>query len=241
MCGRSLESPSSPKCCISFSDYFGRLADFVAGDLLTGRSGVRFEAEETAMVVETSEMQHEANVRCCSAHEGTLAEAGMILLVEDEAFVREVTCEVLRSAGYRVLTAASADEAVCVYDSRGGDVDLLLTDVVLPGETGRTLAGKLRREDPDLKVLLVTGYGEQMKLREAQEECLPKPFSSEVLLGRVRQLLDRGEVRKETKIGSGVPAVTGSVEDLCGYLGERDHAAENAHVGAGSRHAIDGA
>ena len=119
------------------------------------------------------------------------AEAETILFVEDERFVREVTGEVLRSAGYRVLTAKNAAEAVCVYDAGRSDVDLLLTDIVLPGETGPALAGRLRRENPGLKVLLVTGYAEEMALLEAkQEECLAKPFSTEVLLRRVRQLLD---------------------------------------------------
>ena len=80
-----------------------------------------------------------------------------ILFVEDEAFVREMTCEVLRSAGYRVLTAKHAIEASQVYDRNRAEIKLLLTDVVLPGETGRTLAARLRRENPDLKVLFVTG------------------------------------------------------------------------------------
>jgi two-component system cell cycle sensor histidine kinase/response regulator CckA len=131
----------------------------------------------------------------------TMAGAETILLVEDEAFVREVTCEVLRSAGYRVLTAKNAAEATGFFDVQCGEVELLLSDVVLPGETGRVLAGKLRRQNPRLKVLLVTGYGEQMGLLETvdgakheveREQCLAKPFSSEVLLRRVRQLLGRG-------------------------------------------------
>jgi two-component system cell cycle sensor histidine kinase/response regulator CckA len=115
---------------------------------------------------------------------------GTILLVEDEAFVRDVTCEVLRSSGYRVLVARNAVEAQRQYDQWRGKVDLLLTDVILPGESGRLLAGKLKQANPELKVLLVTGYLEQMGSREAdQEECLAKPFSSGVLLGRVRQTL----------------------------------------------------
>ncbi len=127
------------------------------------------------------------------ADAGKLAEAETILLVEDEGFVREVTGEVLRAAGYRVLAAANGAEAARMYAERRGEVDLLLTDVVLPGETGRALAGRLRREDPKLKVLVVTGYAEQMKGREAvQEELLAKPFSTAVLLGRVREVL-RGE------------------------------------------------
>jgi len=136
--------------------------------------------------------QEAANEWGCSANHDGLAGVATILLLEDEAFVREVTGEVLRSAGYWVLTATNAGEAECIYDAHRGDVDLLLTDVVLPGETGRALAGRLRRENPALKVLLVTGYAEQMSPPESkQEECLAKPFSTEVLLRRVRQLLDR--------------------------------------------------
>jgi len=115
--------------------------------------------------------------------------AETILLVEDEAFVREVTGEVLKSAGYEVLIARNAAEATGVYVGRCGGVELLLSDVVMPGENGRVLARRLQREHPQLKVLLVTGYAEQMGLRE--EECLAKPFSTDVLLRRVREILDR--------------------------------------------------
>lgn len=119
-----------------------------------------------------------------------------ILLVEDEAFVRTVTCEVLQSAGYRVLMAENSAQAASIYEQRGDEVDLLLTDMVLPGETGLALAGRLRREKPDLNILLVTGYTMQMGLRALKpEELLAKPFSTEALLQRVRQLLDSQELR----------------------------------------------
>jgi two-component system cell cycle sensor histidine kinase/response regulator CckA len=117
-----------------------------------------------------------------------------ILFVEDEAFVREVISEVLRSAGYRVLTASSAAEAVSVFDACREDLQLLLTDVILPGETGRVLAAKLRRKKVGLRVLLVTGYTEEVtQVQAQQDECLRKPFSTAVLLRRVRQLLDQPE------------------------------------------------
>lgn len=126
-----------------------------------------------------------------AADEVTPAGGETILFVEDEAFVRKVTCEVLRSAGYRVFPAKGAAEAVPIYDQRRDEVDLLLTDVVLPGETGRALASRLRRERPELPILFVTGYAEQMGPRESKsEECLAKPFSAEVLLRRVRHMLD---------------------------------------------------
>jgi two-component system cell cycle sensor histidine kinase/response regulator CckA len=83
--------------------------------------------------------------------------ARTILFVEGKAFVRNVTGEVLPSARYKVLTANNADEALAAYRKPAGAVDLLLTNVILPGETGSILARKLEREDPELKVLFITG------------------------------------------------------------------------------------
>jgi two-component system cell cycle sensor histidine kinase/response regulator CckA len=145
------------------------------------------------------EMIEAASEWGCGAVEEMLGGAETILFVEDEGFVREVTCEVLRAAGYRVLTARNAAEAVSVYDAYRREVKLLLTDVVLPGETGRALAGRLRRENPALKVLLVTGYVSEMRLRDGEAECLAKPFSTEVLLRRVRQLLEPRRFLMETE------------------------------------------
>jgi CheY-like chemotaxis protein len=134
------------------------------------------------------------------AEEGPPGKLETILLVEDQAFVREVTGEVLRSAGYEVLTAKDAGEAMNLYDQRNGEVELLLTDVVLPGETGRELASKLRRNNPALSILLVSGYAEQMGPREGnEEECLAKPFTKELLLRTVRQRLDRQRIRLGVK------------------------------------------
>lgn len=114
----------------------------------------------------------------------------MILLVEDEVFVREVTSEVLRSAGYRVLTAKNAVDAEQVYLRRCGEVDLLLTDVILPGENGRSFAQRLRLTHPTLQILLVTGYAEQMGLPEdGHEKCLAKPFSTRKLLEKVKEMM----------------------------------------------------
>jgi two-component system cell cycle sensor histidine kinase/response regulator CckA len=133
-----------------------------------------------------------------------LTAAETILFVEDEAFVRGVVSEVLRSAGYRVLTAQNALEAAVAFERRAGAIDLLLTDVILPGENGRTLARSLAKKNPRLKILFVTGYGDQMNLLAAENpdrenpgrqsiHCLPKPFSAGILLQRIRQLLDGSE------------------------------------------------
>jgi two-component system cell cycle sensor histidine kinase/response regulator CckA len=128
--------------------------------------------------------------------------AGTILYVEDEAFVHEVTAEVLRAAGYQVLPAKNAAEAGDIFQEYRLDVDLLLTDVILPGETGRELAAKLRRTTPRLKVLYVTGYTELMAVRlAANEDCLAKPFSTDALLERVRRMMDSKECpsRRESR------------------------------------------
>jgi two-component system, cell cycle sensor histidine kinase and response regulator CckA len=148
--------------------------------------------ERSAMCEPTTEMPSAAAwVWGRGAGPEVQAAAETILFVEDDAFVRDVTCEVLRSAGYRVLAARNAAEAVGIYDARQGEVNLVLSDVVLPGETGPALARRLRREHSELKVLLVTGYAEQMGLLAGQrEEFLAKPFSTEALLRKVRQVLD---------------------------------------------------
>jgi len=124
--------------------------------------------------------------------------AGTILYVEDEAFVREVVAEVLQAAGYRVLIAKNAAEAIDTFHGWGPEVDLLLTDVILPGETGHVLAARLRHANSRLEVLYVTGYSEQMGMRSsANEDCLAKPFSTEALLQRVRRMI----VQKDYQAG----------------------------------------
>ena len=122
----------------------------------------------------------------CNEQMRTFAQT--ILIVEDQSFVRNVTCEVLRAAGYRVLIAGQADEAAQIFEWNARDVDLLLTDVVLPGENGRALAERLKRANPKLKVLLISGYPAQME-PEGVQRCLAKPFSTEGLLRSVRQVL----------------------------------------------------
>ena len=137
----------------------------------------------------------------CSTSDQLHSIGETILFVEDEAFVRNVTCEILESAGYRVLVAKNAIEAECLYDAHCGDVDLLLTDVVLPGESGLILAACLKRRNPRLEILFATGYPEQMQSEMANRgECLAKPFSSTTLLRSVRTRLEVHLLESEGKI-----------------------------------------
>ena len=116
-----------------------------------------------------------------------------ILLVEDETFVRKAAAEVLESAGYRLLIAGSATEALEVCRELSEPVDLLLTDVVMPETSGRELAAEFLTICPRAKVLLMSGYPERHTPGERSTGTsgyLAKPFSSATLLQRVRERLD---------------------------------------------------
>ena len=117
-----------------------------------------------------------------------------ILLVEDEGPVRELTRRCLEQRGYAVIPAASAEEALDLLAGHGGSLDLLLTDVVMPGASGPDLARRLTRERPDLQVLFVSGYPDaspdSARLLEPGVPFLQKPFTADTLARKVRDVLD---------------------------------------------------
>jgi PAS domain S-box-containing protein len=117
-----------------------------------------------------------------------------ILLVEDEPLVRQVMARILRSQGYHVIEARSAEEALEKAHHHPEGIDLLLTDVVMPGGTGKELAAELHRERPDLKVLFVSGYTNEVlaadELKPGLSAFLAKPFTPEALGLALRTLLD---------------------------------------------------
>jgi CheY-like chemotaxis protein len=118
-----------------------------------------------------------------------------VLLVEDEEAVRAVSVLLLESLGYRVLEAASAEEALRLVGAGRHKLDLLLTDVVMPGRNGRELAEALRRQDPGLKVLFQSGYTGEVVVGhgivEAEKAFLQKPFTLDTLAKKVRAVLDQ--------------------------------------------------
>lgn len=116
-----------------------------------------------------------------------------ILLVEDEAFVRTVTSEVLESAGYKLVISRSGAEALDACRKSSQPVDLLLADVVMPGMSGRELANEFEGLYPHARVLLMSGYAAQLawcQLSPYGNAYLAKPFSVRVLLTKVRDALD---------------------------------------------------
>jgi two-component system cell cycle sensor histidine kinase/response regulator CckA len=116
-----------------------------------------------------------------------------ILLVEDEEKLRRLGCRALEGLGYRVLTAVNGRDALQVYHS-AEDVDLVLTDMVMPEMGGRDLMRELRKVTPHLKGLVITGYALKDDLRALREEgileVVQKPFDIEALGEVVRQVLD---------------------------------------------------
>ncbi len=118
-----------------------------------------------------------------------------ILLVEDERPVRELVANVLQNYGYKILQASSGIDAIGVSDEYKGKIDLLLTDLVMPGGiNGRELAEKMWSAEPDLKVIFTSGYssdivGRDFKL-DPELNFLQKPYNPQVLALSVRRCLD---------------------------------------------------
>ena len=117
-----------------------------------------------------------------------------VLLVEDEEGVRRLARLALEMQGYRVLAAASASEALAMAGSHDGSIDLLVTDVVMPGAGGRQLADELRRHRPDLRVLYMSGYTDDAIVRHGVEAnidaFLQKPFTPLSIARKVREVID---------------------------------------------------
>ena len=117
-----------------------------------------------------------------------------VLLTEDEQDVREVAREFLESAGYKVLQAASGEAALQLAAAHDGAIDLLVTDMVMPGISGQELARKMRATRQSLRVLYMSGYSEHAAEEAAKSEgsaVLAKPFSRSALLRTAREVLQQ--------------------------------------------------
>jgi PAS domain S-box-containing protein len=121
-----------------------------------------------------------------------------ILLVEDEDGLRELAREILTAGGYKVLVAAGPGDALGVARRHGGPIHLLLTDVVMPQMSGRELVERLAPEQPEMKVLYMSGYAADAIVRRGVLDpgtvLLQKPFSPDALTRKVREVLSAPQI-----------------------------------------------
>lgn len=116
-----------------------------------------------------------------------------VLIVEDENAVREIASSVLRGNGYYVLEAANSDEALAICRDRDGTIDLLITDIIMPGMQGPELAKEILAVFPQIAVLFISGYPDnsvaKLELFESENNFLQKPFTPKKLLLTIQEIL----------------------------------------------------
>jgi CheY-like chemotaxis protein len=117
-----------------------------------------------------------------------------ILLVEDDEAVRQVTLAMLEGSGYTIIEASNGAEAFRISEEHEGNIDLLLTDVVMPGMSGRELADQIERDHPGIRVLFMSGYTDNAihhhGVLEPGTAFIEKPFSQASLTRKIRDVLD---------------------------------------------------
>ena len=126
-----------------------------------------------------------------------------ILLVEDSEPLRKLAVALLTGRGFEVLSAANAEQAVKVAAAHPGAIQLLVTDVIMPGQNGRVLGERLVASYPRLKVLYISGYTDSFIAGHGvlgpESHLLNKPFTEEALIHKVREVLD-GQARPDGKL-----------------------------------------
>src|SRR5206468_599754 len=131
-----------------------------------------------------------------------------ILVVEDEEPVREFVSSLLREYGYNVRQAGSGAEALAVWQQFAGEIDLLLTDVVMPQKmSGIELANRLWHDRPTLKVIFTSGYSRELLEEHFQSRTdlnfLPKPYAPAKLTQLIRICLDKGLPERPAALAAG--------------------------------------
>jgi CheY-like chemotaxis protein len=128
-----------------------------------------------------------------------------ILVVEDEHLVLNLVTHILKDAGYSVLTALSGDEALQITRQQAGQIDLLLTDIIMPGMSGGELVGQIMSLQPEMRVLYMSGYTKYTVVKhgtlESVDSFIWKPFSPESLLQKVREVLDAPRPHPDPEAG----------------------------------------
>jgi CheY-like chemotaxis protein len=120
------------------------------------------------------------------------AGAGTVLVVEDDELVRRSLHDILTGKGYRVLQARNGREAMLIGRCYGGAIDLMIADLVLPGMTGPQLADEVRPARPDMRVLYISGYRNDARVRRLEQDgkaFFPKPFTAAAIADKVSEVL----------------------------------------------------
>jgi DNA-binding response OmpR family regulator len=117
-----------------------------------------------------------------------------VLLIEDDRSLRELLCEILEGAGYTVLVADGGGKALQIADEYAGAIQLIVTDVIMPGLSGRHAAEAIKAARSEVEILFISGYTSEAIAKhgvlEAGARFLSKPFTTEDLLRKVRDVLD---------------------------------------------------
>ncbi len=146
-----------------------------------------------------------------------------VLVVEDQELVRRMLVRALRTYGYRVLEAANPGEALLVAESCGGPIHLLLTDMVMPGMSGRDLAGRLKLLRPAIGIIYMSGYADpaRLDLQELDGAYLAKPFSPGALAAKVREVLGPRPAARTILVVDDEPGVRGLLRKVLTGAGYR--------------------
>jgi two-component system, cell cycle sensor histidine kinase and response regulator CckA len=117
-----------------------------------------------------------------------------VLLVEDEDMVRHLASELLEESGYLVLSANGGEEAISFATKHKEQIDLLITDVVMPNISGKEVAEQLKKIHPETKVLFMSGYTDEAIVHhgivDSNIAFIQKPFSEQALAHKIREVLD---------------------------------------------------
>lgn len=117
----------------------------------------------------------------------------MVLLIDDEAVIREIGCEMVESLGWPCITAENGEQGIQLYEENKENIRLVILDVELPDISGEKVYETLKQKKPDIKVLLSSGYGreylESRFFKQKMEHFIPKPFQLSKLSHKINQLM----------------------------------------------------
>lgn len=117
-----------------------------------------------------------------------------LLIVDDEEMLVELLRRMVERKGYKTIVALGAQQALDAYEQHKSEIDLVITDLVMPGMDGKALAKELMQRDPNVRILVSTGFSAAGDISELLEDgvsgVVMKPYQSQQLLGKIREALD---------------------------------------------------